>query len=141
MAMKLTTGILAMAVMAGGAWAQNTDAIDQARSTAKSLQQKQANDTTSGAAKAAGVAAKPVPGAPAPAIKPAVVPSSAPVAVKPAAAAKTASSAKPADASAQHNQLQHVNVVPGSDSVQVVISSTQSVTPRLSKLKSPDRVV
>jgi len=138
--MKLTTGILAMAVMAGGAWAQNTDAIDQARSTAKSLQQKQANDT-SGAAKAAGVAAKPVPGAPAPAIKPAVVPSSASVAVKPAAAAKTASSAKPADASAQHNQLQHVNVVPGSDSVQVVISSTQSVTPRLSKLKSPDRVV
>ena len=44
--MKLTTGILAMAMMVGGsaatnAVAQNTDAIDNARSTAKSLQQKQ----------------------------------------------------------------------------------------------------
>ena len=48
--MKLTTGILAMAIMVSGsaatkAAAQNPDAIDDARSTAKSLQQKQANDT------------------------------------------------------------------------------------------------
>ena len=59
--MKLTTSILAIAVMAGGAWAQNPDAIDNARSVAKSLQQKQANDTNA-ALNAAGVPAKPAPG-------------------------------------------------------------------------------
>jgi Tfp pilus assembly protein PilP len=135
--MKLTTGILAIAMMAGGAWAQNPDAIDNARSTAKSLQQKQANDTNE-APNAAGVPAKakPAPGAPVPAVKPATIPSSQPV-----PAAKPAPAAKPVQASAQHNQLQKVNVVPGADGVQIEISSTQSVTPRLSKLKSPDRVV
>ncbi|MFZ0861026.1 MAG: AMIN domain-containing protein [Candidatus Sulfotelmatobacter sp.] len=135
--MKLTTGILAMAMMVGGAWAQNPDAIDTARSTAKSLQQKQANDTNP-APNAAGVTAKakPAPGAPAPAVKPAAIPSSSPV-----SAAKPAPAAKPIQVSAQHNQLQRVNVVPGADGVQIEISSTQSVTPRLSKLKSPDRVV
>ena len=61
MAMKLTTSILAIAVMAGAAWAQNPDAIDNARSVAKSLQQKQANDTNS-ALDAAGVPAKPAAG-------------------------------------------------------------------------------
>ena len=83
---------------------------------------------------AAPAKAKPAPGAPAPAVKPAAIPSS-----KPVSAAKR-SAAKPAQASA-HNQLRKVNVVPGADSVQIEISSTQSVTPRLSKLKSPDRVV
>ena len=83
-AMKLTTGILAMAVMAGAAWAQNTDAIDQARSIAKSLQQKQANDTNA-ALDAAGVKAKPAPGAPAPAVKPAVIPGAKTAPATPAA--------------------------------------------------------
>jgi hypothetical protein len=134
--MKLTTGILAMAMMVGGAWAQNPDAIDNARSTAKSLQQKQANDTNA-APHAAGVPAraKPAPDAPGPRVKPAAIPSSKPVSARPAPAAK------PTEASAQHNQLQRVTVVPGADGVQIEISSTQSVTPRLSKLKSPDRVV
>jgi hypothetical protein len=129
--MNLTTGILAVAIMTGAAWAQNPDAIDNARSTAKSLQQKQANDTNA-APNAAGVPAKakPAPGAPVPAVKPATIPSSQPV-----------PAAKPVQASAQYNQLQKVNVVPGADGVQIEISSTQSVTPRLSKLKSPDRVV
>jgi len=150
-AMKLTTGILATAIMAGGAWAgamaQNTDAIDNARSIAKSLQQKQANDTNA-ALDAAGVPAssKPAPGAPAPAVKPAVIPgsNSAPViklasapakpATKPAApAAKEAASAK--------NQLERVNVVQAADGVRVEIVSSQSVTPRLSKLNSPARVL
>ena len=50
--MKLTTGIVAMAMMVGGAAvAQNPDAIDNARKTVKSLQQQQA--------------AKPTPAAPA----------------------------------------------------------------------------
>ena len=117
--MKLTTGILAMAMMAGAAWAQSPDAIDNARSTAKSLQQTQANPAPKAAVVPA--AAKPAPGAPAPAVKPAVV------AVKPA--------------SSSHNQLQRVNVVPAADGVQIEISSTQAVTPQVTKLTSPDRLL
>ena len=136
-AMKLTTGILAMALMVGGsaaaqAAAQNPDAIDNARSTAKSLQQKQDN----AASTAAGVpaAGKPAPGAPAPAVKPAAIPGS-----KPVAAAKPVATS--ASASSSSNQLQHVSVVPGADGVEIEISSTQAVTPRVSKLNSPARVV
>jgi AMIN domain-containing protein len=138
--MKLTTGILAMALVVGGsaatkAVAQNADAIDNARSTAKSLQQKQDN----AASNAAGVpaAAKPAPGAPAPAVKPAAIPGSKPV----APAAKPATKPAAASASSSHNQLQGVKVVPGSDGVQIEISSSQAVTPRVSKLNSPARVV
>jgi Tfp pilus assembly protein PilP len=158
--MKLTTGILAIAISmtVGGSAApkasgQNPDAIDNARSVAKSLQQKQANDTNA-ALDAAGVSApaasKPAPGAPAPAVKPAVipgenaaVPASTPAA-KPApkAAAPKAAAAKTAPASgAQHNQLQRVNVVPGTDDIQIEISSTEAVTPSVNKLSSPARVV
>jgi len=76
MTMKLTTGILAMAMVVGGSVAtqvvaQNSDAIDNARSTAKALQQKQANDPSpTPAAAAVPAKAKPAPGAPASAIKP-----------------------------------------------------------------------
>ena len=131
--MKLTTGILAIAMMAGGAWAQNPDAIDNARSIAKSLQQKQANDTNA-ALSTAGVAntAKPAPGAPAPAVKPAIIPVSKP------AAAPAPEKAAPASAD---NKLQRVNVVPNGSTVEVEISSSQAVTPRVSKLNSPARVV
>ena len=67
--MKLTTGILAVAMMTGSAWGQNPDAIDNARSVAKSLQQIQTNQTNAALA-AAGVPAspqeaKPVAGSPA----------------------------------------------------------------------------
>jgi hypothetical protein len=123
MAMKLTIGILATAMMVGGAWAQSPDAIDNARSTAKSLQQTQDNAVPVPAK------AKPAPGAPAPAVKPAAIPGSTPVA------------SKPASSSSSHNQLQKVNVVPGADGVQIEISSSQAVTPRVSKLNSPARVV
>jgi len=104
-AIKLTTGILAVAVMAGGLWAQNPDAIDNARSVAKSLQQKQANDTNA-ALNAAGVpaqqTAKPAPGAPAPAVKPAVLPSSKPAQTQTAAKpAQTAPVPKPATVAAK----------------------------------------
>jgi Tfp pilus assembly protein PilP len=139
--MKLTTGILAMAVMVGGsaatkAVAQNPDAIDNARSAAKSLQQKQANNNTAPQSATVPAKAKPAPGAPAPAVKPAAIPSSQPV-----PAAKPDSAAKPVHVSAQRNQLRRVNVIPGADGVQIEISSTQSITPRLSKLSSPDRVL
>ncbi len=159
-AMKLTTGILATAMMVGGtwaaAWAQETDAIDQARSVAKSLQQKQAND--SGAildAAGVGPAAsdKPAPGAPAPAVKPAVIPNSAPIVLPPpkpaskpaeaepkaAAAAKAAPKASAASASA--NQLQRVNVIQAADGVHVEMVASGSVTPKLTKLSSPARVL
>jgi Tfp pilus assembly protein PilP len=119
---KLTTGILATALVVGGsvaAHAQSPDAIDNARSTAKSLQQTQANGSST-------APAKPAPGAPAPAVKPAAIPGTK-------AAAKSAASGG--------NQLQKVNVLPGPDGVDVEISSSQTVTPRVSKLKSPDRVV
>ncbi len=135
--MKLTTGILAVAitVTAGAAFAQNPDAIDNARSVAKSLQQKQENDTNA-ALDAAGVKAqsKPAPGAPAPAVKPVVIPAATP-------AVAAAPAPKPATSSAQHNQLQKVNVVPGADGVKVEITSSQAVTPRVSKLISPARIV
>lgn len=131
--MKLTTGIVAMAMMAGGLWAQNPDAIDTARSVAKSLQQQQATDTK---------AAKPAPGAPAPAVKPAAIPGQKPVASPAAAAPKAAAKApaKTAPASA-HNQLQHVNVVPGTNDIQIEISTTGSVTPNITKLSTPERVL
>jgi Tfp pilus assembly protein PilP len=125
MAMKLTLGILATAMMVSGAWAQSPDAIDNARSTAKSLQQKQDN----AASKAAAVPAKPAPGAPAPAVKPAAIPGATSVA------------AKPAPATSSHNQLQKVNVVPGADGVQIEISSSHAVTPQVTKLTSPDRLL
>jgi Tfp pilus assembly protein PilP len=133
--MKLTTGIVAMAMMAGGLWAQNPDAIDNARSVAKSLQQQQATDTKT-------PVAKPAPGAPAPAVKPAVIPGQKPVAATPAPAAKPAAKApaKAAPASA-HNQLQHVNVVPGTNDIQIEISTSGSVTPNVTKLSSPVRVL
>jgi len=157
-AMKRTTGIVAIAILCGGAFAaqagaQNPDAIDNARSVAKSLQQKQANDTDA-ALKAAGApTAKPAPGAPAPAVKPAVIPGQQqkPIVLappKPAAAAATA--AKPAaktaapkaeSASGSSNRLQKVNVVPGSDDIQIEISSSQAVTPNVSKLSSPARIL
>lgn len=133
--MKLTTGILAVAMMVGGAWAQSPDAIDNARSAVKSLQQQQPSGTT---------AAKPAPGAPAPAVKPAVIPgqgsASAAPTVKPAAKA-AAPAVKPASSSADNAKLQHVNVVPGSDDIQIEISASRAVTPRVIKLSSPARIV
>ena len=126
--MKLTIGILATAMMAGGAWGQNPDAIDNARSVAKTLQQQQASGSPA-------PAAKPAPGAPAPAVKPAVIPGATA-----SAAAKSAPASKPA-ASADHIQLKHVNVVPGSNDIQIEISASGAVTPKVSKLSSPVRVL
>ena len=165
-AMKRTTGILAIALTMtlGGAFstkaaAQNPDAIDNARSVVKSLQQKQANDTDA-ALKAAGVpaansASKPAAGAPAPTVKPAAIPGQQkPIVLAPPKPAATASAAAPASkpvaksaapktesASGANNRLQKVNVVPGSADIQIEISSTQAVTPNVSKLNSPARIL
>jgi hypothetical protein len=167
-AMKLTTNILAVAVLTAAAWAQNTDAIDQARSVAKSLQQKDANDsnaaldaagtpaagTPAAGTPAAGIPAssKPAPGAPAPAVKPAVIPGSqsngSQAAVPsttptkaPAPAAKASAPAAKAVSVSAHNQLQKVNVAASADSIQIELSSSQDVTPKVSKLSSPARIL
>jgi Tfp pilus assembly protein PilP len=156
MSMKLTTGILAIAIttamgaaLSAKAAAQSTDEIDNARSMAKSLQQKQANDTNA-ALDAAGVTApakpapaKPAPGAPAPAIKPAAIPGAKPAPVAAAVTQKSipAQAAKAASASTAHNQLQKVHVVSGADTIQIEISSSQPVTPKVSKLASPARIL
>ena len=144
--MKLTTGILTVVMVVGGpaamiAAGQTPDAIDNARSVAKSLQQKQANDTDA-ALNAAGVpAAKPAAGAPAPAVKPAVIPAStASVPAKPASK-PAASPAKAQSSSADNNQLQKVNVVPGGNDIQVEITSSSAVAPKVSRLSSPARVL
>jgi hypothetical protein len=146
-AMKLTLGTLAIALMTSAAWGQNPDAIDNARSVAKSLQQKQANDSNA-ALNAAGVPAtsKPAAGAPAAAVKPAAVPGQqTPMVTAPAkpAAPATAKAATPKaeSASGSGNRLQKVNVVPGSEDIQIEISSTHAVTPNVSKLSSPARIL
>jgi Tfp pilus assembly protein PilP len=147
--MKLTTVILATAitVTGGAAFAQNPDAIDNARSVMKSLQQKQAIDSNA-ALDAAGVpaASKPDPGAPAPAVKPAAIPGSTPATASapsaaPEPARQAAAPGRKATASGASNQLEHVNVVPGGDDIQIEISSRDAVTPRVSKLASPARIL
>jgi len=140
--MKLTTGILAITItvtaagtLASTAAAQNTDAIDNARSIAKSLQQKQANDSNAALDAAGTPAAKPAPGAPAPAVKPAVIPGS-----KPAATAAAPAPA-PAPKAAAASSLQRVNVVQGSETVRVEIIASHAVSAKVSKLDSPARVL
>jgi hypothetical protein len=87
--MKLMTGILAVAMMAGAAWGQNPDAIDNARSVAKSLQQIKTNQTNEALAASSPAlqAAKPVEGSQA---KPATI---QPAAAKPAGSKPAAKSA------------------------------------------------
>lgn len=138
--MKLITGILAVAMMTGAAWGQNPDATDNARSTAKSLQQIKTNQTNAALA-SSGVpanAAKPAPGAPAPAVKPATIPGA-----KPATAVPVKAAVKPttAQTSSQNNKLEKVNVVHKADDIEIEISSREAVTPKVSKLSSPARVV
>jgi Tfp pilus assembly protein PilP len=163
-AMKRTTGILAIALTMtlGAAWttkaaAQNPDAIDNARSVAKSLQQKEANDTDA-ALNAAGVpatnaASKPAPGAPAPTVKPATIPGQQqkPIVLAPPkpTAASAAPASKPvakaaapkAESGSGANKLQKVSVVPGSENIQIEISSSEAVTPNVSNLNSPARIL
>ena len=112
--------------------AQNPDAIDNARSTAKSLQQKQANVPTR---LWCGRSSKPAPGAPAPAVKPAVIPG-------PTAGGGCAKPApKPASASSSEQPAAECECGAGRGRHQIEISSSQAVTPRVSKLSSPARIV
>ena len=137
--MKLTTGILAVAMMTGAAWAQNPDAIHNQSNAAAGVPSQQPQQT------------KPIPGAPASGVKPATIPGAKPaVASKPASsaaakpvAAPAKAAAKPSSASSanQNNRLERVNVVRSGDDFQIEINSREAVTPRVSKLSSPARVV
>jgi Tfp pilus assembly protein PilP len=92
--MKLT-GILAVVIMTAAAWAQNPDAIDNAHSVAKSVQQIKTNQTNA-ALDASGTSApavKPAPGSPA-----ASQAKTTPVAAKPAAVTTAKQTAPPASA-------------------------------------------
>jgi Tfp pilus assembly protein PilP len=133
--MKLTTGILAVAMMTGAAWAQTPASINnQSNATAGTPVQQ----------------AKPTPGAPAPLVKPALIPGAKPAAVnkapsssaaKPAAAPAKAAKPSSSLAASQNNRLEGVKVVRNADDIQIEISSREAVTPRVSKLGSPARVV
>ena len=129
--MKLTTGILAVAMITTAAWSQNSAANNQTNAAAVTPAQR--TQPT-----------KPTPGAPAPAVKAAVIPGAI-VAIKPSAqataSAKTAMKAVSTSATSQNNRLEAVHVVRNADDVQVKISSREAVTPKVSKLSSPARVV
>src|SRR5438270_608473 len=122
--MKLTTGILAVVMMTVAAWGQNPDASGNARSGAKSPQQIKASGTNAALdTTASAKSAKPAPGAPAPAVKPASIPGAkATVAAvtpasSPVAKSVAASAPKIPAASTQNNTLQRVNVVRNADDV------------------------
>jgi Tfp pilus assembly protein PilP len=57
--MKLTTGILFLGMVAGTAWGQNPDVIDNTRNTLKAIQQKQAIDSNAALAVSQESAANP----------------------------------------------------------------------------------
>src|SRR6267154_145028 len=137
--MKLTTSILAV-MMTGAVWGQTSGANNSQSNAAAQTPAQRAQQS------------KPTPGAPAPAVKAAVIPGAKPVAAaKPASSAtakpvavpaKSATPAKPsASAASQNNRLERVNVVHNADDIQIEISSREAVTPRVSKLGSPARVV
>jgi Tfp pilus assembly protein PilP len=116
---KVTTGILVTALTAGAAWAQTPGATGTNPVLVAS-----GNPQT----------AKPLPGAPAPTVKPAVIPVSKP-------AAKPASQPEADSDSGPTSQLKSVNVTHSGDDVQIEINARGSVTPKASKLDSPARVV
>jgi hypothetical protein len=142
--MKLTTGILAV-MITGAAWAQIPAANNSQSNAAAQTPAPQAQQI------------KPTPGAPAPVVKPAVIPGAKPVAaakpassatakpvvvpVKPAAPAKVAVKPSSASGASQNNRLERVNVIRNADDMQIEISSREAVTPKVSKLGSPARVV
>jgi Tfp pilus assembly protein PilP len=59
--MKLTTGILILGMVAGTAWAQNPDVIENTRNTMKAVVQKKALDSNAALSGSQGQAAKPNP--------------------------------------------------------------------------------
>jgi Tfp pilus assembly protein PilP len=150
--MKLTTGILAAVMMTGGVWAQNPNIINNVQNKMTAVEQKQTADSNAALgisdASASPQPTKPTAGAPAPGVRPAPIPGAKPVAAsQPAssAAAKPANAPMPkpvtASASVASNKLERVNVVHQADDIQIEMNSREAVTPRVTKLTSPERVV
>ena len=150
--MKLTTGILAAAMMTGGVWAQNPNIINNVQNKMTAVEQKQADDSNAAlgltSASATTPATKPTAGAPASAVKPAPIPSAHPVAAtKPvnSASAKPVVASAPkatvATGSTPNNKLERVNVIRHADDIQIEIHSRETVIAKVSKLKSPERLL
>ncbi len=144
--MKLITSILAVAMMAGGAAAQNPNLINNVQNKVETVQEQKTagSNAALGNSSPTAQSSKPAPGSPSPAIKPAQIPSAKPAtAAKPAPAAVKAANApapKPA-AAASANKLERVNVVAHANDVQIEIGSQQAVTPKVTKLSSPERLL
>jgi hypothetical protein len=111
--MKLKTGFLLLGLMAGSAWAQNPDIIQNTRDTMHAVQQKKAMDSNAALAASQNAAANPAPSAPAasktaavekPIRSPYAVPASTARKTKPAAAKKAGSKAQPVVAKKQVNE-------------------------------------
>src|SRR3984957_21186552 len=139
--MKLTTGILAVAMMTGAAWAQSPDANKNQSNAAPGAAvvpaQRTAECKQPRGARAPGGKPAPIPGAKS---APGAKPAGSTTPKTEAAPAKTAKSASTSAAN-QPNRLEGVHVVQNADDVQIEISSREAVTPKVSKLSSPARVV
>ncbi len=147
--MKLTKGILAAVLMAGGAWAQNPNIVNNVQNQMTAVHQQQAADSSAAlgieSTPANGQAKKPSPVASAPAVKPVSAPmAKSATAAKPVSAAvqpaKTTAS-KTVSESASNNKLENVKVIRHADNVQIELATREAVTPTVDKLTSPDRVV
>jgi Tfp pilus assembly protein PilP len=150
--MKLTTSILAAAMMTGAVWAQNPNIINNVQSKMAAVQQKQTDDSNAAlglsSAPASTQATKPAAGAPAASVKPAPMPSAKLVTVAQSglsASAKTATAPAPKAAattgSTPNNKLERVNVIRHADDIQIEIHSRDTVIARVTKLKSPERLL
>jgi len=150
--MKLTSSILAAAMMTGAVWAQNPNIINNVQGKMTAVQQKQTDDSNAAlglsSAPTSTQAAKPAAGAPATTVKPAPMPSAKPVTVAQSgtsASAMTATAPTPkaaaATGSTPNNKLERVNVIRHADDIQIEIHSRDTVIARVSKLKSPERLL
>jgi Tfp pilus assembly protein PilP len=150
--MKLTTGILAAAMMTGTVWAQNPNIINNVQSKMTAVEQKQADDSNAALGlsntPATTQATKPAAGAPAATVKPAPIPGVKLVAAAQSgtsASTKTTTAPEPkaaaATGSTPNNKLERVNVIRHADDIQIEIHSRETVIARASKLTSPARVL
>ena len=141
--MKLITGILAVAVAmtTGAAFGQNPDAIDNARSVAKSLQQIKTNQSNAalGGRRCARAAGGQAGGGSSGTGGEAGDDSGRETGER--RSGQGGCKADPGPAASQNNALEKVSVVHKADDIQIEISSREAVTPKVSKLSSPARVV
>jgi hypothetical protein len=150
--MKLTTGILAAAIMTGGAWAQNPNIVNNVQNKMTAVDQQKAADSDAALglqeAPASAQASKPSAGAPTPAGKPVAVTAKKPSGAndgaaekKPIATAPSKPAAVAASTSTPENKLERVEVVRHANEIQIEIGTRETVKPTVDKLTKPDRLV